>query len=112
MTDTIERMARAIAESSCKRFFARIDREKAQRKKIGDVCGSYGLLAEIEREEKQVIDMFRSYARAALSALEEPSHEMYVAGAQAIDSITEEKGRFDHTKIWSAMIKAAKGGEG
>lgn len=92
MTDTIERMARAMAKAV-----------------EPDLCwdldpSDHGMqINDVSKAD------YRAAARAALSALEEPSEAMVEAGFRAEHDNTQ-GGRARAT--FTAMIKAAKGGEG
>ena len=97
MTDMIEKMARAMCEADGFNWDDQLD---PMRSANGDEDGQAYYLA---------------HAKAALSALEEPSEVQIEAGFEAL---YKEVDRYDHPykddlkDAWSAMIKAAKGEEG
>ena len=88
MSDMIEKMARAIAEEfSAGKMRGRVLIDT-------DYCTRHSFLQE---------EVFAAMARAALSALQEPSEAMVGAG------LTEYAREEDTIAAFTAMIKAAKG---
>ena len=92
MTDMIEKVARAIAESAAgpaMRYIQYAKKSADETKLALNKAGlESGLLASLERDEKYIIDQARVLAKAALTALQEPTAGMVEAGRAAFFDLT------------------------
>lgn len=61
----------------------------------------------MKKEHPEMADRFKAQARAALTALEQPTDEMVEAGDKAL--VVGDVGHVLVKKVFPAMIKAAKG---
>lgn len=96
MTDMIEKIARAMCDAD----------ENIWEYTVDEPC------KDSEGFHGSMRDMYLAHAKAALTALEQPSDEMKRAGAQKFYEKFDpniDPGESDFGSVFSAMIKAARG---
>jgi hypothetical protein len=96
-------MARAILD----RYRFELENENPQG--VAEILNLSASVAALNEDQERFLEYSKGYAKAALSALEEPSEAMVEAG-EALQSRPPALATHS-SRIFNAMIKAAKGEE-